>query len=105
MLPQRLRRDLEASGERFGNVYGYEDEQPCGVVFVAPLGLKEAPDSEDAAASSTESDNLGSAAGYAQPLDEHSNEMRALARRFAGRARLDGGITAYPHSRRHVLAW
>ena len=91
-------------GGTFRDVYGYEGEQPCGVVFVAPLGLKEAPDSEDAAAPSTESDDLGSAAGYAQPLDEHSNEMRALARRFAGRAVLDDGITAYPHSRRR-FAW
>lgn len=65
------------------------------MVFVAPRGLRHVQDVDElAAAPSTESDELGSAAGYAQPLDEHSSEVAACARHFGRRAGLGEAETA-----------
>jgi CRISPR-associated endonuclease/helicase Cas3 len=100
-LPEQMGSYLNALRERKGRlerVFAYrEDEEgrPVGVVFVAPRGLRNARDVDElAAAPSTESDELGSTAGYAQPLNEHSCEVEAFARQFARRAGLDEAIAA-----------
>jgi CRISPR-associated endonuclease/helicase Cas3 len=98
-LPQRMHDYLSALRERKGRlerVFAYREDdegRPLGVVFVASRGLRNARDEDElAAAPSTESDELGSAAGYAQPLDEHSNEVETFARQFARRAGLDKAV-------------
>jgi CRISPR-associated endonuclease/helicase Cas3 len=109
-LSDQMRTYLEALRDRKGRLdrvfaYNYDEgERPSGVVFVAPRGLRNVQDVDElAAAPSTESDELGSAAGYAQPLDEHSNEVAACARHFGRRAGLgeaksaDLALAAYLH--------
>ncbi len=108
-LPQQM-RDLLGSLEgrkrrleRSFDVYGYDqEEQPKGVVLVAPFGLKGVREAEDAAAPVTEADELGSAAGYAQSLDDHSAEVKQRANAFGQRAGLcktaaDLALAAYLH--------
>ena len=107
---EQMRTYREALRDRKGRLervfaYNYDErERPSGVVFVAPRGLRHVQDVDElAAAPSTESDELGSAAGYAQPLDEHSNEVAACARHFGRRAGLgeagtaDLALAAYLH--------
>jgi CRISPR-associated endonuclease/helicase Cas3 len=109
-LSEQMRTYLEALRDRKGRLervfaYNYDErERPSGVVFLAPRGLRHVQDVDGlAAAPSTESDELGSAAGYAQPLDEHSNEVAACARHFGRRAGLgeagtaDLALAAYLH--------
>ena len=100
-LPDQMRGYLKALGDRKGRlerVFAYGEDQegrPLGVLFVAPRGLKQAGDVDElAAAPSTESDELGSAAGYPQPLDEHSGEVELFAREFGRRGGLDGAVAA-----------
>jgi CRISPR-associated endonuclease/helicase Cas3 len=100
-LPQELRTYLEALRDRKGRLervfaYNYyEEEHPLGVVFVAPRGLRHLQDADQLAATpSTESDELGSAGGYAQRLDEHSKEVEAFAHRFGRHAGLEEAVTA-----------
>jgi CRISPR-associated endonuclease/helicase Cas3 len=100
-LPERMHGYLNELRGRKGRLertfaYSEDDEgRPLGVVFVAPRGLRNALDVDElAAAPSTESDELGSVAGYPQPLDEHSNEVEALARQYARRGGLDEAIAA-----------
>jgi CRISPR-associated endonuclease/helicase Cas3 len=108
-LPVRLRNWLEELRKYKRRldpwfVYGYDaEEKPRGVVIVAPFGLKKSVDAEDAAPPATESDDLGSASGYPQSLDEHSEEVKNWAASFAGRAGLseetaaDVALAAYLH--------
>ena len=100
-LPERMHGYLNELRKRKGRLermfaYSEDDEgRPLGVVFVAPRGLRNALDVDElAAAPSTESDELGSAAGYPQPLDEHSSEVEAFARQFVQRAGLDEAIAS-----------
>jgi CRISPR-associated endonuclease/helicase Cas3 len=108
-LPQQMRdllgslegrkRRLERSFDVYGND---QEEQPKGVVLVAPFGLKGVREAEDAAAPVTEADELGSAAGYAQSLDDHSAEVKQWAIAFGQRAGLcktaaDLALAAYLH--------
>jgi CRISPR-associated endonuclease/helicase Cas3 len=100
-LSEQMRTYLDALRDRKGRLervfaYDYDDaEHPAGVVFVAPRGLRHVEDADELAASpSTESDELGSATGYAQPLDEHSNEVEAFTLHFGRRAGLGAAIAA-----------
>ncbi|MGH7097945.1 MAG: type I-G CRISPR-associated helicase/endonuclease Cas3g [Stellaceae bacterium] len=100
-IPQDLRAQLERLRDRRGRleprwVYGHDEEgRPRGVVLVAPFGLKKAPRAEEEAAPpATESDDLGATPGYAQPLDEHSCEVRDYAAAFADKAGLPAGLAA-----------
>jgi CRISPR-associated endonuclease/helicase Cas3 len=109
LVPQSLRENLETLlTSRAGRLephfaYGFDAEGPRGVVFLAPFGLAGVTDRDEAAAPATESDDLGSLAGYAQPLDEHSSEVSHCARDFAVRAGLlaviadDIALAAYLH--------
>ncbi|PGH57158.1 hypothetical protein CRT60_11810 [Azospirillum palustre] len=90
--------------EMHRDLYGDQGEQPRGIVFVAPLGLRDATAEEDAAAGgSTDDDIAGSLTGYAQPLLEHSGEVEAMTTRFAHAAGLpqervaDLAIAGYLH--------
>jgi CRISPR-associated endonuclease/helicase Cas3 len=100
-LPEWMQDYLNSLRERKGRlerVFAYgadDDERPTGVVFVAPRGLRNALDEDElAAAPSTESDEFGSTAGYAQPLNEHCSEVEEFARQFAQRAGLDDAISS-----------
>lgn len=100
-LSEDMRRHLNALRGRKGRLerafaYGEDDEgRPLGVVFVAPRGLRATADEDELAATpTTESDELGSAAGYAQPLNEHSSEVEAFSRQFALRAGLGEAIVS-----------
>ncbi|HUZ11875.1 MAG TPA: type I-U CRISPR-associated helicase/endonuclease Cas3 [Caulobacteraceae bacterium] len=107
--PAQIRTALEelsrANDPRLFFPYGWdEDGHPRGIVIVARQGLDLR--SEDARAGgdpSTEDDDAGSLAGYAQPLDEHSREVRDLAAEFARKCGLppsvcgDVALAAYLH--------
>ncbi|MBW3565907.1 MAG: type I-U CRISPR-associated helicase/endonuclease Cas3 [Acidobacteria bacterium] len=104
-LEEQLASDLGRLSEaRRGAVHHYfdlygkgEEDRPRGVVFVAPLGLKDGP-SRDAAASatearglatqSTEDDLAGSIGGYCLPLEQHSKDVEEKAGAFASRVGL-----------------
>jgi CRISPR-associated endonuclease/helicase Cas3 len=65
------------------DIYGEDDnERPRGVVFVAPLGIK---NSEEDAPGSTEDDWAGSLPVFRQSLDEHTAEVERMASKFARR--------------------
>jgi CRISPR-associated endonuclease/helicase Cas3 len=97
-IPEQLHEELDAlRGSRAGRLephfaYGFDEEGPVGIVFLAPFGLRVVADRDEAAAPATESDDLGSLAGYAQPLDEHSSEVEHRARDFAESAGLPAAI-------------
>ena len=88
-LKESLNRLEHAKGRRrrvemHRDLYGEDGDQPRGIVFVAPLGLKDVTAEEDKAdGGSTEDDIAGSLPGYAQPLAEHSGEVEAMTTRFA----------------------
>lgn len=97
-LPEQLEKLLtrldHAKGrhrrvEMHHDLYGEDGDQPRGIVFVAPLGLKDVTAEEDKAdGGATDDDIAGSLPGYAQPLAEHSGEVEAMATRFARSAGL-----------------
>jgi CRISPR-associated endonuclease/helicase Cas3 len=100
-LPRRLRESLNSLQdrkrrlERVFDVYGYsEDEQPRGVVFLAPFGVKEVGEVEDISLPTTEIDELGSTPGYAQLLDDHSIEVEQWADKFTACAGLGEAVAA-----------
>ncbi|WP_042696601.1 type I-U CRISPR-associated helicase/endonuclease Cas3 [Azospirillum sp. B506] len=75
--------------EMHRDLYGEDGDQPRGIVFVAPLGLKDVTAEDDKAdGGSIEDDIAGSLPGYAQPLAEHSGEVEAMTTRFARAAGL-----------------
>jgi CRISPR-associated endonuclease/helicase Cas3 len=110
-LAERLRQDLallrnrKRRLERVFSVYGDDDGAPRGVVFVAPFGINDAVEDfgDESAPPATESDDFGSAAGYAQSLDEHSAEVESKVKEFAKRLGLptamaaDLALAAYLH--------
>jgi CRISPR-associated endonuclease/helicase Cas3 len=111
-LPDSLKEWLEKIRDRCkGRLeceFPYEPDHqgsPSGVVFIARHGLRrdEGTDDDLAAVPATESDELGSAVGNAQLLDEHSQQVQDYARRFATGAGLssdivdDMALAAYLH--------
>jgi CRISPR-associated endonuclease/helicase Cas3 len=100
-LPARLREDLQRLRQRKGRLeraflYGKDESgRPRGVAFVAPFGLRDGEETERlAAAPATEADDIGSTPGYAQDLDEHSDEVQGWARAFVDRAGLEPAAAA-----------
>jgi CRISPR-associated endonuclease/helicase Cas3 len=95
-LPQSLHQDLASlrnSKVRLEHrfTYGFdEDERPRGIIFLAPFGLRNVREGDDGAWPATEADDLGSAPGFAQLLDEHSIEVKEWARAFS----VQGGLSA-----------
>jgi CRISPR-associated endonuclease/helicase Cas3 len=110
-LPGRLREWIERIKNdcrgRPEVEFPYNDdaqERPRGVVFVARRGVINSRFAEDlSAVPATEDDDLGSAAGKPQLLDEHSKQVRKRARQFADRAGLppkiaeDVALAGYLH--------
>jgi CRISPR-associated endonuclease/helicase Cas3 len=75
--------------EVYLDLYGADDkDRPRGVVFVAPVGLAEVEAETVEVSAATEDDSLGSLPGFAQTLEQHSQEVEALARDFAHRCGL-----------------
>jgi CRISPR-associated endonuclease/helicase Cas3 len=97
-LPPALEEQLAALDRaRRGKVevhldlYGDDEGQPRGVVFVARLGLKDVArrqGQDDGRLAATEDDTAGSLAGFRQTLDEHSGEVASKADAFARSAGL-----------------
>jgi CRISPR-associated endonuclease/helicase Cas3 len=116
-LPDCLRHVLASLEDRKGGgrgrdslqfefAYGFDQsEQPRGVVFLAPYGLKKtnADDLERAAIPSTENDDLGANSDGPILLLRHSQDVRGWADGFANRAGLpsplreDIALSAYLH--------
>lgn len=92
---QDLDRAKKKKVELYSDLYDYPDSEGAvrvgGVVFVAPLGLKDQPRDPEEGLSSTENDINGSLPGYQQSLEEHSREVETKAGEFAEKAGL-------PHS-------
>lgn len=95
-LPDEVRHDLEmlvtARNGRivsYIDLYGRDDQdRPCGVVFVAPLGVKGIRQAEDGQSNSTEDDVAGSLPGFALRLAEHNQDVGEKAEAFARAAGL-----------------
>ena len=95
-LPQEVRDDLAAldNAKRKKSVtahldlYGTAEERPRGVVFVAPFGIKDEREEEDALPNATEDDASGSIAGFSLPLQRHSDDVERQAADFAKTAGL-----------------
>jgi CRISPR-associated endonuclease/helicase Cas3 len=116
-LPDCLRSLLASLEDRKGGgrgkdslqyqlAYGFnQSDQPRGVIFLAPYGLKKtnADELERAAIPSTESDELGAISDGPIPLLRHSQDVRAWAEGFTDRAGLpsplreDIALSAYLH--------
>ena len=110
-LSGRLRQQLEMIKNRCkGRLVrafpydGDDQEASRGVIFIAIHGVNDADRVEDlAAVPATEDDDLGSASGKAQLLDEHSKKVKDRARQFAVSAGLlpkiaeDVALAAYLH--------
>jgi CRISPR-associated endonuclease/helicase Cas3 len=112
-LPSEMRERLEKLWHRKGRLervfaYGYDaDERPLGVIFIAPNGIREPPAGPTGeyadGAPATEDDGLGSAPGFAQTLEKHSQEVREWATEFAERLGIapeltgDIALAAYLH--------
>jgi CRISPR-associated endonuclease/helicase Cas3 len=109
-MGKRLEKLKHRKGRRLNRVFAYgcdADERPSGVIFIAPNGIREPPagpmeeyaDGDPA----TEDDGLGSAPGFAQTLEEHSQEVREWAIEFAKRLGIatelaeDISLAAYLH--------
>lgn len=83
------------------DLYGHDEQgRPRGVVFVAPLGIKDRKGIEDAA---TENDWIGSLPGFSQLLEEHCAEVEQMMAEFVEHAGMplqqiqDLKIAAYLH--------
>jgi len=84
----RRRRGRPAIEVHF-DLYGTNaDDEPCGIVFVAPLGLDGGAIEEEGRSNATEDDVSGSLYGFAQSLAEHSAEVETKAESFARAAGL-----------------
>jgi CRISPR-associated endonuclease/helicase Cas3 len=94
-LPQDVQDDLRALGRAkrkksiaaYLDLYGAEDDQPRGVVFVAPLGINEKLN-EEGSPSATEDDTIGSLYGFTLSLEKHSRDVSEKAEAFARSAGL-----------------
>jgi len=102
-LPEKLglalgRLDNANGGSRrvevYTDLYGSEDDGPRGVVFVAPLGVRDARRDDETAPASTEDDVSGSMPGFTETLDEHSAQVEVTAERFARLAGLPDTLVA-----------
>lgn len=66
------------------DLYGTNtDDEPRGVVFVAPHGLVNGASEEEGRPNATEDDASGSLYGFAQSLAQHSGEVEVKAETFA----------------------
>lgn len=91
LLGNASRRRRHAAVEVHFDLHGVNaNDEPRGVVFIAPFGIKGGATTEEGRPSSTEDDTSGSLAGFAQPLKEHSAEVEAKAEAFARIAGLPG---------------
>ncbi|MDI3463223.1 MAG: CRISPR-associated helicase Cas3 [Nitrospira sp.] len=71
------------------DLYGMtSDNEPRGLVFVAPHGLVNGASAEEGRPNATEDDASGSLYGFAQSLAQHSEEVEAKAETFARAAGL-----------------
>ncbi len=71
------------------DLYGTNtDDEPRGLVFVAPHGLVNGASAEEGRPNATEDDASGSLYGFAQSLAEHSGEVETKAETFARAAGL-----------------
>lgn len=71
------------------DLYGMtSDNEPRGLVFVAPHGLVNGASAEEGRPNATEDDASGSLYGFAQSLAQHSEEVEAKAETFASVAGL-----------------
>jgi CRISPR-associated endonuclease/helicase Cas3 len=71
------------------DLYGTNNnDEPRGVVFVAPFGIKGGLTIEEGRPSATEDDVSGSLYGFAQTLNEHSEEVETKTESFARAAGL-----------------
>lgn len=71
------------------DLYGMtSDNEPRGLVFVAPHGLVNGASAEEGRPNATEDDASGSLYGFAQSLAQHSVEVEAKAETFARAAGL-----------------
>jgi CRISPR-associated endonuclease/helicase Cas3 len=108
-LPKCLQESLQPLHDgsyrrRLGTPFFYRGafNEPRGVVFVAPFGLKHAGievtgwegDVGDAAPPATESDEIGLFGGYPLLLKVHSDDVRRWACDFSGRAGLPPEVAA-----------
>ena len=95
-LPEAIRQDLAAlddarrksSVTAYLDLYGFDDERPRGVVFVAPFGLKDRSAKEDGCPNATEDDVSGSVSGFPLSLQQHSCDVEQKAEEFAKTAGL-----------------
>lgn len=84
LLDRARRRRGKTSVEMYFDLYGTNaDNEPRGVVFVAPLGIEGGAETEEGRPNATEDDTSGSLPGFAQTLSEHSAEVEAKAETFA----------------------
>lgn len=71
------------------DLYGMtSDNEPRGLVFVAPHGVVNGASAEEGRPNATEDDASGSLYGFAQSLAQHSGEVEAKAETFARAAGL-----------------
>lgn len=99
-LPDEVKRHLELLAQARGkrgrpaielhfDLYGTNpDDEPRGLVFVAPHGIANGSNEEEGRPNATEDDASGSLYGFAQPLAQHSAEVEAKAETFARTAGL-----------------
>lgn len=101
-LPDDIRQDLVAldGARRKGSVtalldlYGFDDDRPRGVVFVAAFGIKERRKCEEGRPNSTEDDASGSLVGLPLSLQHHTRDVAYKAEGFARAAGLPVGLVA-----------
>ena len=79
-----LAKGGRGSVEVLRDAYGVdEEERPIGIVFLAPLGLKNRKRQQDGEAASTEDDEAGSFSGVAVTLDDHTGHVVEFTQAFA----------------------
>jgi CRISPR-associated endonuclease/helicase Cas3 len=97
-LPEDVRKDLLAldyarrkrSVTAQLDLYGFDDDRPRGVVFVAPFGIRDRGKAEDGRPNSTEDDASGSILDLPVSLQQHTRDVEQKAEGFAGAV----GLTA-----------
>lgn len=89
LLSQASGRRGRSAVEMHFDLHGTNvDDEPRGVVFIAPFGIEGGAITEEGRPNSTEDDASGSLYGFAQTLREHSEEVEAKAETFARAAGL-----------------
>lgn len=90
-LPEKIAGNLEkldkAKGSRnkvetYTELYGREDDCPCGIVFFAPRGIEGKLNEEDSP-NSTEDDITGSLSGFPVPLQQHCIGVEKMAEKLS----------------------